>query len=189
LPQFVGAAYEDMPCATVCRLIHGGISGSILADNDRSNHGRSAISLESLLRENGDDYDDAEETGWRTERPEWWEALVTHPTDTTTREELMELATRNAALAVEAFAITSEFVRVWNSLDWKTQRIVSYAIGHSPEDALGLARLSGELSGGGYTMSRQGIWARLDRACKENPVLEITIRGRHAAWLEVQDDT
>ena len=109
------------------------------------------------------------------------------PHDDMTREQAIECAERNAQLAREAFEMTDEFVRVWNSLDWKTQRIVSYAIGHEAGDSLGLDKLADELSGDGYTMTKQGVWARLDLACRENPAIEETIRGRSPSWRDAQE--
>ena len=190
-PEFVGRTYESMPCAT-CKLVHGGedatsdhkdSSGSIFADSDRSNQGRSVIQLEALQGENGTDFDAPATTHWRTERPAWWEGLVIAPEDEMTRDELRELADRNAALARGAFEMTDEFVRVWNSLDWETQCVVSYALGNDSADTLGLDALHDKL---GFT-SRQGVWLLLDKACRDNPAIDEIIRRRSPSWREAQE--
>ena len=62
-PEWRGKSYHAMPCAT-CNLGH---APSVLGDRDRSNHSRTPISLDATTRGDGQDFEDAERTGWGKE--------------------------------------------------------------------------------------------------------------------------
>ena len=100
-----------------------------------------------------------------------------------TPNEAMESAERNAELARRAFELTDEFIRIWNSLHWKDQRTMSYALGHDYTDGFGLAELARSIG-----ETRQGIWARVDLICKKYPAMNETLRARQPSWLAPQEE-
>lgn len=141
--EHIGKNYEDLACSS-CELIH---NESVVIDNDASNHFRSKVSLDALENGTGQDFDQAEVTGWGAERDDWTDIPV-----------LQKIS------GLEVARFFAEYHRSLARMETSTQVAVANWMAGNP------LRLTGMRLG----ITPQGVWRIIQQAKKKFPKLNET---------------